>query len=43
VVFIALSMHVANIIGYTKCSSDAKAKMKNKMDQVGGVGGGWRG
>eukprot|EP00620_Florenciella_sp_RCC1587_P008670 CAMPEP_0182600772 /NCGR_PEP_ID=MMETSP1324-20130603/91149_1 /TAXON_ID=236786 /ORGANISM="Florenciella sp., Strain RCC1587" /LENGTH=245 /DNA_ID=CAMNT_0024818679 /DNA_START=60 /DNA_END=797 /DNA_ORIENTATION=+ len=33
VVFIALSMHVANIIGYTKCSSDAKAKMKNMMDQ----------
>lgn len=33
IVLIALSMLVANIIGYTKCSSDAKAKMKNMMDQ----------
>ena len=33
VVIAALSMHLANIIGYTKCSNDAKQRMKNMMDQ----------
>jgi hypothetical protein len=33
VVIAALSMHLANIIGYTKCSNDAKQRMKTMMDQ----------
>lgn len=33
IVVIALSMHIANIVGYTKCSSDAKQRMKTVMAQ----------
>lgn len=33
VVVVALAMHIANIVGYTKCSNDAKARMKKLMDQ----------
>jgi hypothetical protein len=33
VVVAALAMHIANIIGYTKCSNDAKTRMQNLLDQ----------
>ena len=33
VVAAALSMHLANIVGYTKCSNDAKSKMQSLLDQ----------
>lgn len=33
IIGVALSMHMANIVGYTKCSNDAKDKMKNIIDQ----------
>jgi hypothetical protein len=33
IIAVALSMHMANIIGYTKCSNDAKQKMQNIIDQ----------
>lgn len=33
IIAVALSMHMANIVGYTKCSNDAKDKMKNIIDQ----------
>eukprot|EP00616_Rhizochromulina_sp_CCMP1243_P007442 CAMPEP_0118961460 /NCGR_PEP_ID=MMETSP1173-20130426/138_1 /TAXON_ID=1034831 /ORGANISM="Rhizochromulina marina cf, Strain CCMP1243" /LENGTH=249 /DNA_ID=CAMNT_0006909631 /DNA_START=15 /DNA_END=764 /DNA_ORIENTATION=+ len=33
VVVVALAMQIANIIGYTKCSNDAKERMRKLMDQ----------
>jgi len=33
VVMVALAMQIANIVGYTKCSNDAKDRMRRLMDQ----------
>jgi len=38
IVVVALSLSIANIVGYTKCSKEAKQKMQMMMDQGGAMG-----